>query len=223
MRLNSLFILLLAASLSACSAFRGEVPSKAKHFDALEARPIALPAFNRIVFDADALITLRMGAPRALVLSTEPDHFGHLSADVVDGELLIRHTGKHSGRRYVMLDIVTPDLAAVEIHAVVEADFRDIKAENITIEFDGIGEVTLQGSCQRAAYQLSWIGEFDASQFLCHDVVARISGIGDAAIFADGSLSLEVSGIGDVTVLGGPRVDRMRSSGIGDVSFRKRD
>lgn len=220
MRVSSLLLPILAATLPACS-FTGEIPSKPAHFDKLEARAIDLPAFDRIVFDADALITLRMGAPRALMLSTEPDHFAHLTTVVTDGELLIQHTGRHSGRRYVMLDIVAPELNAVEIDAVVDADFSDIAAEDITIEFDGIGEVTFQGSCERVTYNISSIGDFNAAKFLCHDVVAHISGIGSATIFADGLLSLDVSGIGDVTVRGNPRIDKMHTGGIGDVSFRR--
>lgn len=222
MRVNSFFLMTLAIALSACSGFRGEVPTKAAHFRGLEARSLDLADFDRIIFDADALITLRMGAPRTLVLSTEPDHFDHLRTSVTDGELLVEHTGRHAGRRYVKLDIVTPKLAAVQIDAVVEADFRDIEVVNISIGFDGIGAVTFQGSCRRAVYEISAIGEFDASRFLCHDVVADISGIGDATIFADGSLSLNVSGIGDATVLGNPKVDQLHSSGIGDVSFPDR-
>lgn len=214
--------LLLAATLPACS-FHGEIPSTTAHFKGLEARAIALPAFDRIVFDANALITLRMGHPQTLVLSTEPDHFAHLRASVTDGELLIEHTDRHSGNRYVKIDVVTPDLAAVQLDAVVEADFQDIEVDDIRIGFSGIGDVTFGGSCRRVTYNISAIGDFDAAQFLCHEVIARISGIGDATIYADGSLSLDVSGIGDVTVLGHPRVDRLRSRGMGDVSIQGRN
>lgn len=214
--------LLLAATLPACS-FHGEIPSTAAHFDGLETRTIALPAFDRIVFDANALITLRMGHPQALVLSTEPDHFAHLRASVTGGELLIEHTGRHSGNRYVKIDVVTPDLAAVQLDAVVEADFQDIQVDDIRVGFSGIGDVTFRGSCQRVTYDISAIGDFDAARFLCHDVTARVSGIGAATIYADGSLSLDVSGIGDVTVLGQPKIKNLRSSGIGDVSIQGRN
>lgn len=223
MRANFLLPLLLAVTLSACSSFGGEIPSKAAHFDGLEARPVDLPAFDRIVFNADAKITLRMGSKPVLILSTEPDHFTHLNAIVTDGELLIEHTGHHSGRRYVKLDIVTPDLSAIKIDANVNAELSGIEVGDITIDFDGIGEITIEGSCQRVTYNISSIGEFDASRFLCQDVVAQISGIGDATIFADGNLSLVVSGIGDVTVVGKPRIDKIRSRGIGSVSFSSRD
>lgn len=223
MQLQTLPILLLAATLSACAGFRGEIPSKEAHFDGLEARHFALPAFERIVFDVNAMIILRMGAPSALVLSTEPDHFEHLLTNVTDGELLVQHTGHHSGRRFVKIEIVTGNLTAIQIDSRVKATFLDIEVEDIKIGFDGTGEVTFRGSCQRVQYEISAIGEFDAAQFLCHDVIANISGIGDATIFADGSLSINVSGIGDVTVLGNPRVDQRHSSGIGDVSIYDKD
>ncbi len=212
-------LLAVLGATSACTGFRAEVPDSEKEFARLETRSFDLAPFERIRLLGDAQLRVRVGQDQAVRLSTEPDHFDNLRLEVFDGELLIKHRGRHAGRRFVALEVSVATLSALSIDGAVEAEITGIDAERFELEIDGVGSVVISGRCERGDFTFDGKGSLEAFGFLCHRVRLRASGFGSLEVYADQAIDLEVSGIGSVDVRGHPKEVRRKTSGIGSVDI----
>jgi Putative auto-transporter adhesin, head GIN domain len=211
--------LVTLATLSACGTNMDRVPDTFTMGGRLQERAFDLDEFSEIYIDVTAKISIRQSTTQSLIINTEADHFGHLVV-LVDGDrLMINHDGRHDPKRHIGIIIEVPSLDAITLESVVDARIYDIDAEDFVLDFDGIGDLSISGRCEYAQYDISGIGDFDASDFYCADVKADLSGIGSFDIYASETLRLDVSGIGDVTVSGNPRMLRSSIDGIGSTDI----
>lgn len=212
-------LLAVLGATSACTGFRAEVPDSEKEFARLETRSFDLAPFQRIRLLGDAELRVLAGQDQAVRLSTEPDHFDNLLLEVFDGELLIKHRGRHAGRRFVALEVKVAALSALTIDGAVEAEITGIVAETFELEIDGVGSVVISGSCNRGNFTIDGKGSLEAFGFLCHRVRLQASGMGSVEVYADQAIDLKVSGLGSVDVRGHPKEVRRKASGIGSVDI----
>lgn len=211
-------VMALCLALPACSSIN-EVAGQ-KHMDQLESRTYELNGFQRIDIEADSRLHITQGDEYKVVLYTEPHHFPKIDILVDDGTLKIEHKGRKHRDSHVKLEITAPNYEYIRLDAIVEADIEDLNSENLELIFNSIGDIDIGGQCENLSLRITGIGDFDARQLECKRVDARVSGIGDTKLKATETIKIKVSGIGDVSVYGAPQVKGLKSSGIGNLSFR---
>jgi len=91
-----------------------------------------------------------------------------------------------------------------------------IESESFSATISGSGRITAFGSSQDAVIRISGSGRFIGNEFITNNTTARISGSGNAEIYAMDNLNVHISGSGSVRYQGNPRVDS-RISGSGRV------
>jgi len=218
---SKLFIATIAVmGLSACSTIRDPIPSNLSAVDKLDHRVIDVPAFNRILIDANAMVDISEGPTQEVIIATEPGHFVHLLSSVEDGQLIIDHKKRHQDKYHTFIKITVPDLHGIAIDAVTDANLHDIEAEDFEFLFDGIGAVTMAGSCVNGRFIIDAIGDLEAKRFKCQNLIADFDGIGSIHLYASETLELDASGIGDIVVDGSPMVKKSKIGGIGSTDIR---
>ena len=64
------------------------------------------------------------------------------------------------------------------------------------------------------------MGDLDAEELRCADVEVRVSGIGEARVYASESVDASVSGIGSISIYGSPSDVTKDKSVFADISVK---
>lgn len=117
----------------------------------------------------------------------------------------------------------------------VTCDYKSLKAnlggvgsmhlwvsENDSVDLDlrGAGYITLGGRSKLLRATLGGLGGLDAKQFQADTVSVELSGLGNATVNAKTNATLNLSGLGSVTVYGKPLNRNVSIDGLGKVSWK---
>lgn len=214
---------LLLVAAPALAANHG-MPDK-DEIAALEGRDFELAAFDKIEMATVATVHVRQGGRQSVRISTEPEHFAALEIVVEDGTLVIGHDEHDEDddddvEYHVAIDIVVPALSAFGVEGVIDGRLENIEAATFALDFEGVGQLTIAGSCGDGDFDISGVGSIDTRDFHCKNLDAEVSGVGEVHLYASDAIELEVSGIGEVVVHGDPGTRHVHESGLGGVEFR---
>jgi len=93
----------------------------------------------------------------------------------------------------------------------------DVKAPSVKVNLSGAGSVSLKGDTKDVDMSLSGAGSAHCFDLLAENSKVRISGVGDAEVYASISIDAHVSGVGDVRYKGGATQVSQHVSGAGSV------
>ena len=123
-----------------------------------------------------------------------------------------RRAGAFKNKKSVDAEITLPHLNAIVVSGVVDGEIEGIDSEALRISVSGVGDLELEGKCGTLNADLSGVGDLDAKSLNCNHAKVRVSGVGDARVWASESLDAHVSGIGDLTCYGSPKKVRKNRS-----------
>ena len=92
-----------------------------------------------------------------------------------------------------------------------------VDAPKISASIGGSGNVSLQGRTKDFEAKVSGSGDLDCSALQSENTTVRVSGSGNAHVFASVRLEAHVSGSGDVRYRGNPASPEIHTSGSGSV------
>lgn len=217
---KSPLILALIAALGLSSA----VAAHDKHDKANDiTRTYDFTGFNALsiggVYDMDVIvgedygITLS-GSEKDMRKVTVKKSGKTLILDWKDGRTKSRNT--HG----IEATITLPALTRLNVSGVGDFDVEGIKAKDFKVDIEGVGEVTLKGTCDSLTASLEGVGELDAEDLKCEDVDIDLSGIGSASVYANDRLSATASGIGGIDVYGKPDVVQRNGGSLSQVKIK---
>lgn len=97
----------------------------------------------------------------------------------------------------------------------------DVKAGEIKTAISGSGDITLKGSAQLMDATVSGAGDLKAANLETTKIKVKVSGAGDAKVYAVQSLDADVSGGGSIIYKGNPVDRNVNISGAGSVRESK--
>ena len=92
--------------------------------------------------------------------------------------------------------------------------------ENVDLDLRGAGYITLGGHSKMLHATLGGLGGLNAQQFQADSVNVELSGLGNATVNAKTNATLNLSGLGSVTVYGKPLNRNVSVDGLGKVSWK---
>lgn len=92
--------------------------------------------------------------------------------------------------------------------------------DSIDLDLRGAGYITLGGSSKMLRASLGGLGGLNAQQFQADAVTIELSGLGNATVTALQSATLNLGGLGSVTVYGKPGQRNVSIDGLGKVSWK---
>lgn len=99
-------------------------------------------------------------------------------------------------------------------------NIQGTNTDGIDLNLRGAGYVTLNGNSKWLKASLGGLGGLDAKQFQVDSVNLELSGLGNATVSASQSATLNLSGMGSVTVYGKPQNRNVVVDGLGKVSWK---
>lgn len=93
----------------------------------------------------------------------------------------------------------------------------EMNVKNLTVTVSGSADVTMSGKAETQDVVISGSGDFKGGDLQGKFVKVKISGSGDAKVWAEESIEARVSGSGDVVYKGNPSKEISKVSGSGTI------
>lgn len=149
---------------------------------------------------------------------------------VAGGSITIEHNGRGAtiiqdgivvrGREAIRIEIDAPCLALVDVSGAGDLVIEDLQQPVLELDVSGAGDARVTGRVEELRLHLSGAGDVDCGGLVCERVHGRISGAGDAEVFASKLADFRVSGVGEIVVFGAPEERRVQVFGLGKVRYR---
>lgn len=181
--------------------------------DDSETRDVA--EFSRIVIEGAMDIDVSVGEGQNVEISADRGYLSRVETRVERDTLYISQEGRRWRDADIEVTISVENLSAFIIEGAADVDITGIDSDSFLLEIDGAGDVTLEGTCGDAEYEINGAGDIDAEGFECKIVEITINGAGDADVYASESIRAVLNGVGDITVYGNPSQVRPSIHGLG--------
>lgn len=93
-------------------------------------------------------------------------------------------------------------------------------SERVELDLRGAGYITLAGRGGVLKAALGGVGSIDAQRFRAQEVELDLKGLGKAAVTAAASATLNLAGVGVVSVYGQPPLRQVSAGGLAKVSWK---
>ena len=155
----------------------------------------------RIEADADVLPQL-----------TSKVSSGILELGVAPGTVIAKN-------RRIIYRLTVATLDSIAVSGVGGATASNLRADQLTVEIDGAGEMTLAGTVDSQAVTISGTGDYNGEDLQSVTAKVTIDATGNAVLRVSDHLDATVSGVGSVEYIGDPQVTKA-VSGVGSVERR---
>lgn len=195
--------------------------------------------FNRINFEGAYNIELRQGDGPSISMKTTKDLQEKVRIWVSDSTLYVKTDVKNISSDEIKLNIHFNKLEMVNIEGGAflktfdkielkdfgihieggASVFFDVTAENIDASAEGAVNMEFRGTTIKFSAVSEGAGNIDADELKASFVKCRVSGVGNASVYATDNLEAQVEGLGKISYRGNPEVDK-QVDGIGLI-YRK--
>jgi len=189
-------------------------------------------SFKIVLTQSDAN-TVKVDAPENVM--------AQIKTEVKDGILVISSEGNIKTDKDITISIGVKTLSSLDVSGAAEVSSDnqlncdklalessgagevrlDVKTTELKANISGAGDVTLKGSAQSLEASVSGAGELKATNLEADKAKIKVSGAGDAKVYAKQSIDAEVSGAGDIIYKGNPVERNVNISGAGSVRESK--
>ena len=107
----------------------------------------------------------------------------------------------------------------LKVKGVGDADFK-LDCDKFELDYSGVGDVSLSGKVAKAKMNCTGVGDVKAYDLEVTDMKLNQSGVGDTKINVKGDLTINFTGVGDVSYKGKPVTKNITKSGIGSVKAK---
>jgi predicted small secreted protein len=235
----TVFILVLILLLpTACNVVRGS--------GNVITEPREVSHFNRVSMGGSGELTITQGDEESLSIEADDNLLRHIHSEVKDGILFLGMRGSNWSDRIrptkpIKFSLILTEIAGLDLSGSGSIRASRITAQDLAIDISGSGDVTIGslaaqkldvglsgsatcavsgGKVSRQGIDISGSGEYRGAKLESQAVEAEISGSGHATVWVRDSLSVNISGSGEVDYFGTPGKITKEVSGSGSINGR---
>lgn len=201
-----------------------------------EERPVS--KFNAISMRTIGEIEIKQGDSEALTIQAPSDLLPYITSEVNNGvleigvqpgtvinpfsKIIYQITVKQlqfvetSGAARVKIDELTSPSLILRSSGTGNFVAEKIHVQDLSLEISGAGSFHTGGTCDKLFVDISGTGSLEASDLTANYADVSISGTGSADLHVMESMTVDISGVGNVSYLGNPQVTRT-GGGLGAV------
>ena len=209
-----------------------------------ESRPVS--GFCGLRFRAVGKIILTQGETESLVIHADPEVRSRIHTEITDGVLVISYNSDWrdwTGINFIDKGVTTFNLSMKEINSITISGvgnldsasvasealslsvsgpatitIGNVTANTLAIEMSGVGSIDLAGKVTEQSINLSGAGSYKAPRLQSQRTSVKLSGVGNATVWADEALDAVISGAGAVEYYGAAKINQ-KISGIGVLKY----
>ncbi|MFT6855298.1 MAG: hypothetical protein ACJA0X_001272 [Cyclobacteriaceae bacterium] len=182
-----------------------------------EARQAA--GFSEINISGVLAVDIRYGEEYSVTVRANDNIISRITTETSLERISIRlDTDNHSLENIIAeVVIITPELVKITNEGISTIDLSGFEQlSTLTIQSQGIGNITATGSVVDLSLTLTGIGSYSGFDFIADQCEIDLEGIGSAEVTAKESLTGSLKGIGNLSYKGDADV-QINDSGIGTV------
>ena len=202
--------------------------------------------FNRVSMGGSGELAVTQGDEESLAIEADDNLLRHIQSEVKDGTLFLGIKGGNWSDRIqptkrVKFNVIMKQIAGLDLSGSGSIRASRITTQDLDIDVSGSGDVTISsltaqkldvglsgsatcafsgGKVSRQGIDISGSGQYRAPKLESQTVDATISGSGHATVWAEESLSVNISGSGEVDYFGSPGKITKKVSGSGSINGR---
>ena len=202
----------------------------------------AVSDFDQVEFSTIGELTITQGDSESLTIEAESNVVRRITTKVQGGTLYIEMRSSFPWvwgvvpTRPIRYDLTVKELSALDLSGAgsiraeeIEAErlsldvsgagkiaIRSLAAETLVVEHTGVGVCELSGRVQGQEVMLTGAGEYDAGDLESETAGVKVTGVGQATVWASEKLDIQITGAGRVSYYGDPEVTQ-DVSGVGSV------
>ncbi len=202
-----------------------------------------LSGFRAVASTGSFDVVLKQGGSESVKVEADADVINEIITEVRNGTLMIHSKNTHNwgnfwNNRKIMIYVVAKDLNSInlsgsgdiridnefntnklELRLSGSGDFKgSVNVKTLEASISGSGDFSIAGKADESTVSISGSGDFDARNLITKSTAIRVSGSGDASIYASEKVEASVSGSGDVHYSGHPKSVSKVAHGSGDIS-----
>lgn len=199
--------------------------------------------FHAISSSGSFDVELRQGNTEAVKVDADAEVINEIVTEVKNGTLEIHSKNTHNwgnfwNNRHVKIFVTAKNLDNISLSG--SGDFKidnqlnasnlalrisgsgdfmgAINVKTVAVSISGSGDFKISGKAEESTVGISGSGDFSAGDLITKSTAIRVSGSGDANVYASEKLDAVVSGSGDVHYAGHPKSVSKSAHGSGDIS-----
>lgn len=185
----------------------------------------SLGTFDRVTVRAPFKITVQVGEPSLVRVTTDDNLQTRIATQVTDGDLFIGPTGPFSTDAMPRIEIGVESLAAVRIRGMGDVEVTGVDGEEFAGSIAGGGSLRVIGTASSLSFSIAGSGEIDAGGTDSKSIDVDVAGSGEVILAGTAAnLMIEIAGSGEVDAsqLKASDVD-VEIAGSGDVVVHAED
>ena len=210
---------------------------------AAEIQDRKLSGFRAVASTGSFDVVLRQGSSESVKVEADAEVINEIITEVRNGTLTIRSKNTRSwsnmwNNRKITIYVVAKDLNSVSLSGSGDlkmenqfnanqlqlrlsgsGDFKGaVNVKTLEASISGSGDFSISGKADESTVSISGSGDYHGSDLMTKSTAIRVSGSGDATIYASENVDASVSGSGDVHYSGHPKNVAKVAHGSGDIS-----
>lgn len=141
-----------------------------------------------------------------------------VKTEVRNGTLYISHEKSFSPKQALRVLIAVPTVESVELSGAGSVRVLNLRNKEFSIDVSGAASVYASGTTEILNIDVSGATDVETKDLHAEIVRIDVSGASNAEVFASKELEAEVSGVGNITYFGNPKVVQQDVSGVGSIS-----
>jgi len=186
----------------------------------LETREFDLADFDAIEIGGAFEVSVTIGDDQELAVTIDDNLWDNLELEVHGGTLVVGWEKNCDPDDDCRLEIVVPSLKEMSISGAADVQIDDFEGDSFRFDLSGAADLKMNGEVDQLDIHISGAGDIDTRKLKARHAKIRISGAGNADIYASESLDARVSGVASIDCYGNPEEKRTNVSGLGKIRSR---
>lgn len=175
--------------------------------------------FKGVVVQGPVNIIVEAGKAFSLRVEGDPTFINRVTSEVAGGELRLgmkesKRTNIGNGDRVV---VTLPELQRFSGEGAGQIIINNVRGERFDVDYRGAGRLAISGEVRTLRLHAEGVGEVDTKDLRTRSADVSFEGIGSVKVHASDKLDANVTGMGNLSYYGNPRVVNKSVSGIGSV------
>ncbi|MDW3647491.1 MAG: head GIN domain-containing protein [Bacteroidia bacterium] len=236
-KLSAVFMLALLFSLNGCFVNFDSKEKMEGNGDVVE-MSVDQDDFEGLSVNGVFDVLLHPGESHSVTITADENLMEHIKIEIKDDVLHITSEKDFKTKEAIKVDVYAEEINYVRIGGAancestgtLESDEIEMNiagagniklgldTEDLKVNISGAGNLELKGNADESRFGISGAGNLQAYDLKTHKTTLKMSGAGNAEVYADEDLNVSLSGIGRVSYKGSPENLQKNVSGLGVVS-----
>jgi hypothetical protein len=189
---------------------------------------LAVDEFEAISVHGVFILEVNQGKPTSVKVTADDNLHRHLNIRVEDYELIIETERSINEHKALLVEVSTPQLKRLAASGAAEVINRGslrgqdlelqtsgvasmaltVHRQQLEAELSGASDMKLRGACDFLEATLSGTSDLHSTELPSRQVAITLSGTSDAQVWAEESLTADLSGTSDLAYKGRPQIEK---------------